>query len=202
MQCCTGFVLFNTQLSQAITQINFKYRSQGCVLFFFFRVEEYFASSRDKFIVDLGPNQIYTKHKAREYAILLPGPSSQNDAAPRVKYPTTSCGKALEKLPLFTKAEMKKHVENSGKRIGNAEHHSVPTSLKRAKTFLQDEYLKEIEAADDQDYFYFKCKCYHSSKKHEAPCAVQVALCIISGQVIDATCTLVLQVKWVIVITH
>lgn len=64
---------------------------------------------------------------------------------------------------------MKKHVKNSGKRIGNAEHHSVPTSLKRAKTFLQDEYLKEIEAVDDQDYFYFKCKCYHSSKKHEAP---------------------------------
>ena len=202
MQCCTGFVLFNTRLTQAITQINFKYRLQGCVLFCFFRVEEYFASSRDKFIVDPGPNQIHTKHKARECAILLPGPSSQNDAAPRVKYPTTSWGKALEKLPLFTKAEMKKHVENSGKRIGNAEHHSVPTSLKRAKTFLQDEYLKEIEAADDQDYFYFKCKCYHSSKKHEAPRAVQVALCIISGQVIDATCTLVLQVKWVIVITH
>ena len=36
---------------------------------------------------------------------------------------------------------MKKQVENSGKRIGNAEHHSVPTSRKRAKTFLQDEYL-------------------------------------------------------------
>lgn len=93
MQCCTGFVLFNTRLSQAITQINFKYRLQGCVLFCFFRVEEYFASSRDKFIVDPGPNQIYTKHKAREYAILLPGPSSQNDAAPRVKYQLLAGGK-------------------------------------------------------------------------------------------------------------
>jgi len=92
-------------------------------------------------------------------------------------------------MPLFTKAEMKEHVENSGKRIGNAEHHSVPTSLKRAKTFLQDEYLKEIETADDQDHFYFKCKCYHSYRKHEAPHTIQVALCIISGQVIDATCT-------------
>ena len=154
-----------------------------------FRVEEYIASGRDKFIVDPDPNQIYTKRKARECSVSLPGPSSQNDAAPRSKYPTTGWGKALEKLPLFTKAEMKKHVENSGKRIGNAEHHSVPTSLKRAKTFLQDEYLKEIEAADDQDYFYFKCKCYHSYKKHEAPHTIQVALCIISGQVIDATCT-------------
>ena len=102
---------------------------------------------------------------------------------------TTGWGKALEKLPLFTKAEMKKHVENSGKRIGNAEHHSVPTSLKRAKTVLQEEYLKEIETSVDEDYFYFKCKCYHSYKKHEAPHTIQVALCIISGQVIDATCT-------------
>ena len=84
---------------------------------------------------------------------------------------------------------MKKHVENSGKRIGIAEHHSVPTSLKRAKTFLQEGYLKEIEASDDEDYFYFKCKRYHSYKKHEVPHTIQVALCIISGQVIDATCT-------------
>lgn len=98
-----------------------------------FRVEEYIASSRDKFIVDPDLNQIYTKRKAREYSISLPGPSSQNDAAPQVKYLTTGWGKALEKLPLFTKAEMKKQAENSGKRIGNAEHHSVPTSLKRAK---------------------------------------------------------------------
>ena len=176
MRCCTGFVLFNTRLPQAITEINFKYRRMCFVVSF--RVEEYIASGRDKFIVDPDPNQIYTKRKARECSISLPGPSSQNDAAPRVKYPTTGWGKALEKLPLFTKAEMKKHVENSGKRIGNAEHHSVPTSLKRAKTFLQDEYLKEIEAADDQDYFYFKCKCYHSYKKHEAPHTIQVALCI------------------------
>ena len=96
---------------------------------------------------------------------------------------------------------MKQHVENSGKRIGNAEHHSVPTSLKRAKTFLQDEYLKEIEAADDQDHFYFKCKCCHSYKKHKAPHTIQVALYIISGQVIGAIVH-VLQVKLVIVITH
>ena len=187
MQCCIGFVLFNTRLPQAITEINFKYRRMCFVVSF--RVEEYIASGRDKFIVDPDPNQIYTKRKARECSISLPGPLSQNDTAPRVKYPTTGLGKALEKLPLFTKAEMKKHVENSGERIGNAEHHSVPTNLKRAKTFLQDEYVKEIEAADDQDYFYFKCKCYHSYKKHEAPHTIQVALCIISGQVIDATGT-------------
>ena len=151
-----------------------------------FRVEEYIASGRDKFVVDPDPNKIYTKPKARECSVSLPDSLSQNNVGTQVKYPTTGWGKALEKLPLFTKAEMKKHVENSGKRIGNAEHHSVPTSLKRAKTFLQEEYLKEIEASVDEDYFYFKCKCYHSYKKHEAPHTIQVALCIISGQVIDA----------------
>ena len=55
------------------------------------------------------------------------------------------------------------------------------TGLKRAKTFLQDEYLKDVEANDDEHYFYFKCKCYHSYKKHDAPHTIQVALCIISG---------------------
>ena len=53
---------------------------------------------------------------------------------------------------------MKKHIENSGKRMGSVDNHSVPTSLKRAKTFLQDEYLKDIEG-NDGNYFYFKCKC-------------------------------------------
>ena len=43
---------------------------------------------------------------------------------------------------------MKKHV---GKRIGNVESHSVPTSLQRAKTFLYDEYLKEIHTNDDEN---------------------------------------------------
>lgn len=97
-----------------------------------FTVEEYIASGRDKFIVDPDPNQIYTKCKARGCSISLLGPSPQNDAPPRVKYPTNGWGKAQQELPLFTKTEMKKHVENSGKRIRNAEHHSVSTSLKRA----------------------------------------------------------------------
>ena len=76
-------------------------------------------------------------------------------------------GETLEKLALFTKVETKKHIENSGKRMGSRYNHSFPTSLKCAKTFLKHEYLKYIEANDDENYFYFKCKCYHSYKKHE-----------------------------------
>ena len=132
------------------------------------RVEEYIASGKDKMIVDPDPNKIYTKRKARECSISLPGSSSHSKEVTETKYPTTGWGKTLEKLPLFTKAEMKKHKENSGKRMGSVDNHSVPTSLKRAKTFLQDEYWKDIEANDDENYFYFKCKCYHTYKNRSA----------------------------------
>ena len=94
--------------------------------------------------------------------------SSHSKEVTEIKYPTTGWGKTLEKLPLFTKAEMKKRKENSGKRMGSVDNHSVPTSLKRAKTFLQDEYWKDIEANDVENYFYFKCKCYHTYKNRSA----------------------------------
>ena len=153
------------------------------------RVEEYIASGKDKIIVDADPNKIYTKRKARECSISLPGSSSHSKEVTEIKYPTTGLGKTLEKLPLFTKAEMKKHIENcSGKRMGSVDNHSVPTSLKRGKTFLQDEYLKDIEANNDENYFYF-VSVITAIKKHEASHTIQVALCIISAQVMHATCT-------------
>ena len=102
---------------------------------------------------------MYTKRKARECSISLPDYSSQMRDVPTINYPTTGWGQSLEKLPLFTKAEMKKHIENSRKNMGSVEHHSVPTSLRRVKTFLQDEYLKDIESNNDEHCFYFKCKC-------------------------------------------
>ena len=37
---------------------------------------------------------------------------------------------------------------------------------KKAKTFLDDvEYLRDLTCASDDQYFYFKCLCYHSFKK-------------------------------------
>ena len=73
--------------------------------------------------------------------------------------------------------------------MGSVEHHSVPTGLNRANTFLQEEYLKDIEASDDENFFYLKCKCYHSYKKHETPHTIQVALCIIALCIMAASCT-------------
>ena len=61
-----------------------------------------------------------------------------------VNYPESGWGNSLEKMPMFTQAEMNEHIARSGKNIGNIHHHSVPTTLRKAKTFLEDEYLHEI----------------------------------------------------------
>lgn len=82
-----------------------------------------------------------------------------------VKYPDNGWSTSLTKMPMFTKAEMNEHITRSGKYIANKDHHSVPTSLRKAKTFLEDEYLHEIMAASDQHLFYFKAKCCHSFRK-------------------------------------
>ena len=134
-------------------------------------------------VVDRDPDEIYSKRKER--ISQLP-----KDAAPSsVKYPSDGWGKSLERMPPFTKAEMNEHVGNSGKRLTNTEKNSIPTNLKKAKTFLQDEYLKDIEANSDQRYFYLRAKCYHSFKKSEAPHDLRFTLCIVSGQVLHANCS-------------
>ena len=64
---------------------------------------------------------------------------------------------------------MAKYVARTGKNLHCAGKKSVPTGLKKAATFLKDEYLKEIESYDNQRYFFMRCKCYHSFKKNDPP---------------------------------
>lgn len=53
-------------------------------------------------------------------------------------------------MPLFTRAEMDLHISKSGKNFDkNKQNHAVPTSMKKAKTFLDDEYLKDLTCASD-----------------------------------------------------
>ncbi|PFX19213.1 hypothetical protein AWC38_SpisGene16382 [Stylophora pistillata] len=151
------------------------------------RVQDYVENGRDKMLVDPDGDKIYTKRKAR-FSSLLPN-DYVSPVTSSVKYPSDGWGKSLERMPCFTRAEMNQHVANSGKRVANAEHHSIPTNLKKAKTFLKDEYLKEIEANSDQRYFYLKANCYHSFRKSEAPHDLRFAMCIVSGQVIHANCS-------------
>jgi len=84
---------------------------------------------------------------------------------------------------------MNQHIESSGKRVGNAKHHLIPTNLRKAKTFLKDEYLKDIEANSDQRYFYLRAKCFHSFRKKDAPHSLRFTLGIVSVQVVHANCS-------------
>ena len=93
-------------------------------------------------------------------------------------------------MPFFTRAEVNQHISKSGKNIGSKTH-SVPTSVRKATTFLEDEYLKQILAASDGSYFYFKSLCHHSFRKNDPPHNLKVALCIVSGKVKHAYCTCV-----------
>lgn len=94
-------------------------------------------------------------------------------------------------MPFFSRAEMDKFVALTGKSLGCAGKKSVPTGLKKATTFLKDEYLKEIESYSDEIYFFMRCKCYHSFRKNDAPHNVFLALCIVSGEVKDSKCSCV-----------
>ena len=51
---------------------------------------------------------------------------------------------------------------------------------KKAKAFLADEYLHEIQPHQDQSYFYYRAKCFHGFKVREEPHNLKLALCIVS----------------------
>ena len=107
-------------------------------------------------------------------------------------YPTNGWSTSLRRMPLFTRAEMNLHISKSGKSFDpHSKNHTVPTCLRRAKTFLDDEYLKDVLATSDTKHFYFKCLCYHSYKKNDSPHKLAVALDIVSGEVTDAKCSCV-----------
>ena len=94
-------------------------------------------------------------------------------------------------MPLFTKAERNEHVVNTGKRIANKDHHSLSINLRKAKRFLDDEYLENILWVSDNEYFFFQAKCCRSFRKNETSHELKISLCIVSGEVKIGTCTCV-----------
>ena len=86
---------------------------------------------------------------------------------------------------------MNSFVIKSGKAIANKDHHTVPMGLIKARRFLDDEYLEEIECASNSKLFFFKGKCCHSFKKSEPPHNLKICLCIVTGEVKSACCSCV-----------
>ena len=87
---------------------------------------------------------------------------NENDVSvsKKVVFPTTGWNLSLEKSPLFTRAEVDRHIAKSGKNVAQAVNHSVPTGMTRATSYLKDEYLHNIETNSDQRYFFFQSEMF------------------------------------------
>ena len=154
-----------------------------------FRVEEYIKEGRDQNIVDLDPDSVYSKHKER-----LDKTKDDNSGICvtqiPLSFPSDGWSADIRRMSFFTCAKVNLHISKSGKRIDlTSKAHSVPTSIRKATTFLNEEYLKNISAASDENYFYSRSHCYHSFRKNDAPHNLKVALCIFSGEVKRASCS-------------
>lgn len=154
-------------------------------------MNEYIRTGRDKNIVDPSPHQVYSRRKEcenqqKEFR-------NKTGDKERVKFPDEdkAWSTSLDTMPLFTRGHMDSHIKNSGKNITGNPNHSIPTGLRKAKTFLEDEYLESIKCCHDQRYFYVRAKCCHSFRKNDPPHDLKLALCIISGEVESCFCSCV-----------
>ena len=88
--------------------------------------------------------------------------SSTLTTAQILKIPSDGWGISLEEAPHFTGVELDKHIARSSKIMGAGMHLSLPTGLAKAKTHLQDDYLHDIQTSYDQQYFFYRAKCFHT----------------------------------------
>lgn len=133
------------------------------------RVEEYISQGKDGIVVDPDLNSLYMKRKL----------AKQSDTAGQnYVLPTSSSSSAVQLLQVRSKRWIfqimagaiawktaafyqrweNQFIEKSGKHLGSS-HHSVPASWRKAKPFLADEYLKDVQCASDETHFYFPCRC-------------------------------------------
>ena len=71
------------------------------------------ASGRNKDVVDPDENLIYTRRKQRQEKLQTPNDPLLKEST--VRFPSTGWSTSLQRMPLFTKAEMDLHVFKSGK---------------------------------------------------------------------------------------
>ena len=150
------------------------------------------SAKTDHLLVNPDENIIYTRRKRQRLnqdTALQPVQADRGaeDETTNMSFPANGWGTKLDKRPFFTRAQIDSHIASSGKKQ-NSEHHSLPTGLRKAKAFLEDEYLHDIQTAHDQRYFYYRAKCFHSFKTREDPHNLKLALCISSGEVKYAFC--------------
>ena len=135
--------------------------------------------------MDPDPHNIYSRRKEKQTT----STDLSADSEESVEFPRAGWGSSLEKMPMFMRVEMNGFVMKSGKAIANTDHHTVPTGLVKARRFLDDEYLEDIECASNSKHFFFKGKCCHSFKKSEPPHNLKICVCIVTGEVKSACCS-------------
>ena len=94
-------------------------------------------------MVDPDPHNVSTKCKEHQTA------SEDNISAavnaPQPNYPSDGKSGNIKRVPFFTRAEMSNHIAKSGNNIDSSKSHLVPTSVRKATTFLNDEYLRTCQ---------------------------------------------------------
>ena len=113
---------------------------------------------------------------------------SQRSAKPK----SDGWSKSLKSFPIFTKVQIDKHKEKSGKRKLSSDKEGKPIekTVKKGLKFKEERYLNAdgIYTRCDDQQFYFKAKCRASMAKREVH-DLTVSLDILTGDVKAACCT-------------
>ena len=93
---------------------------------FSLRVNDYLEAKIEHALVDPDVSFVYTRRKRRLLGLEdaldsnTPNWSAPSDNTKKIALPTYGWGTALAKNPLFTRAEMDRHIANSGKKHQNS----------------------------------------------------------------------------------
>ena len=117
----------------------------------------------------------------------VPGTSEsagQDETKNVPKFPAQNWG-TLKKAPLSTRAERDTHIRKLWENIPGLKHHTLTTSLRKAKTFLEENIFMKLRQTV-MNAISVIVQCFHSFKKDEDPHQLKLALCITTGAVAHA----------------
>ncbi|XP_070578686.1 uncharacterized protein [Ptychodera flava] len=155
------------------------------------RVHHFIANKIDT-IVDPDPNNIYTELKRRSLGLTRNNKLATTQPSTSIQscFPVTGWGTSLEKLPLFSRAQMDHYATQGGKAL-HRHKRGEATSFQRGSVFHHENYIFSLQTAVSESLFFFKSKCFHSYSKTKDPHSLKLALHLVSGEVLYGQCTCV-----------
>ena len=123
-------------------------------------------------LVDPEVNFVYTRRKRRLLGLedaldpKTPNSSAPSDNTKKIAFPTDGWGTALAKVHYVPVRKWTDILRIQEKKHQCSEYHLLPTGLRKAKAFLADEYLHEIQTHQDQSYlFLLSCEVLLQGQK-------------------------------------